>query len=126
MPPSKPRPSPETRPFLQWAMAALGAGATLAVIGVVTWEALQPSSPPVLKAWIASVSTTSMGHVAVVDVVNAGDETASGVTVEGVVDAETATVTLDYVPGNGRATAYLRFDADPRSAAVGVKGWSPP
>jgi len=107
-------------------MAALGAGVTLVVIGVVTWEALQPSSPAVLKAHIASVAATSSGHVAVVEVVNAGDETASSVMVEGVLGEETASATLDYVPGNGRASAYLRFDADPRSAAVAVKGWSEP
>jgi len=126
MPPRKPRPTSQTRPVLQWVMAALGAGVTLAVIGVVTWEALQPSSPAELNARIASVATTAIGHVAVVEVVNTGDETASGVMVEGVLGEETATATLDYVPGNGRATAWLRFDADPRSAAVTVKGWSEP
>jgi hypothetical protein len=39
---------------------------------------------------------------------------------------QTATATLDYVPGRGHATAYMRFDADPRAAVVTVKGWSAP
>ena len=46
--------------------------------------------------------------------------------IEGVLGDQTATASLDYVPGHGHAKAYLRFDADPRAAAVSVKGWSAP
>lgn len=114
------------RPVLQWVMAMAGAVVTLSAIGVVAWEALQPSSPPALSARIVAVETTAAGHVAVVRVQNDGDDTAAAVQIEGVLGDQTATASLDYVPRHGHAEAYLRFDADPRVATVSVKGWSAP
>ncbi|MFN3837400.1 MAG: hypothetical protein ACK4MI_06755 [Brevundimonas sp.] len=114
------------RPILQWVMAALGAGITAVAIGIVIWEALQPPAAPALSARIVAVQTTAAGQVATVRVRNDGDETAAAVDIEGVLGDQTATATLDYVPGHGHALAYLRFDADPRAAAVAVKGWSAP
>ena len=123
--PVKKKPVP-VRPVLQWAVAALGGLITLAVVAVVLWEAMQPSRPPALSARIVAVETTPAGHVAEVEVRNDGLDTAAAVDIEGVLGDQTATATLDYVPGQGHAKAYLRFDADPRAAAVSVKGWSAP
>ena len=123
--PVKKKPAP-VRPVLQWAVAALGGLITLAVVAVVLWEAMQPSRPPALSARIVAVETTPAGHVAEVEVRNDGLDTAAAVDIEGVLGDQTATATLDYVPGRGHAKAYLRFDADPRAAAVSVKGWSAP
>lgn len=116
----------EKRPVLQWVMAGLGGAVTLSAIGVMTWEGLQPSAPPVLKARIVEVQATAAGHVAMVRVTNDGDDTAAGVNIEAVLGDQTATATLDYVPGHGEAKAYVRFDADPRAAVVRVQGWSAP
>jgi len=121
----KPAPAP-TRPVLQWGMAAVGAVVTLTAIGIVVWEAVQPTAPPALSARIVATQATSAGQVATVRVQNDGDETAAAVDIEGVLGDQTATASLDYVPGHGHAVAYLRFDADPRAAAVSVKGWSAP
>ena len=114
------------RPVLQWVMAGVGAAVTLGAVGIVVWEALQPSSPPALSARSVAVQATAAGQVATVRVQNDGDDTAAAVDIEGVLGDQTATATLDYVPGHGHARAYLRFDADPRPAAVAVKGWSAP
>ena len=114
------------RPVLQWVMAGVGAAVTLGAVGIVVWEALQPPSPPALSARIVAVQSTAAGQVATVRVQNDGDDTAAAVDIEGVLGDQTATATLDYVPGHGHARAYLRFDADPRPAAVAVKGWSAP
>ena len=114
------------RPVLQWVMAGVGAAVTLGAVAIVVWEALQPSSPPALSARIVAVQSTAAGQVATVRVQNDGDDTAAAVDIEGVFGDQTATATLDYVPGHGHARAYLRFDADPRPAAVAVKGWSAP
>ena len=119
-------PPPSQRPLLQWLVAGLGAAVTLGVIGIVVWEALSPPSPPALTARIVGVSRTHLGEVAEVEVSNAGDDTASAVTLIGQTATETATVTLDYVPGHGQATAHLRFDQDAAVAAVSVSGWSEP
>ena len=107
-------------------MAALGGLVTAAVIGVVIWEAAQPASSPALSVYIETIEETTAGHVAVVKVVNDGDDTASAVEIEGVLGDETATATVDYVPGQGRARAFLRFDQNPRQVALAVKGWSAP
>ncbi len=107
-------------------MAILGGVVTAAITGVVIWEALQPAAPPALSARIVAIEATAAGHVAVIKVVNEGDDTASAVDIEGVLGAEQASATVDYVPGHGHAKAFLRFDADPRAASVTVKGWSAP
>lgn len=124
--PTKKKPAISTRPLLQWGMALLGAVITLTAIGIVVWEALQPTAPPALSARIVAVDVTAAGQVATVRVQNDGDDTAAAVDIEGVLGDQTATASLDYVPGHGHAKAYLRFDADPRAAAVSVKGWSAP
>ena len=120
------KPAASTRPLLQWGMALLGAVITLTAIGIVVWEALQPTAPPALSARIVAVDVTAAGQVATVRVQNDGDDTAAAVDIEGVLGDQTATASLDYVPGHGHAKAFLRFDADPRAAAVSVKGWSAP
>lgn len=124
--PTKKKPAASPRPLLQWSMALLGAVITLTAIGIVVWEALQPTAPPALSARIVAVDVTAAGQVATVRVQNDGDDTAAAVDIEGVLGDQTATASLDYVPGHGHAKAYLRFDADPRAAAVSVKGWSAP
>ncbi len=124
--PTKKKSAATTRPLLQWGMALLGAVITLTAIGIVVWEALQPTAPPALSARIVAVDVTAAGQVATVRVQNDGDDTAAAVDIEGVLGDQTATASLDYVPGHGHAKAFLRFDADPRAAAVSVKGWSAP
>ena len=124
--PTKKKSAATTRPLLQWGMALLGAVITLTAIGIVVWEALKPTAPPALSARIVAVDVTAAGQVATVRVQNDGDDTAAAVDIEGVLGDQTATASLDYVPGHGHAKAFLRFDADPRAAAVSVKGWSAP
>lgn len=115
------------RPLLQWGMAVLGGIVTLSVIGVVLWEAVQLPSPPDLQARIVEVRAAAGGYVAQVEVVNAGADTAAAVDLMGRLgDSPPSTATVDYVPGHGRATAWLRFDGDPRGATVEVIGWSEP
>ena len=107
-------------------MAALGGVITAAVICVVIWEAAQPAAAPALSVHIAQIEVTSSGHVAVVKVVNQGDDTASAVQIEGVLGEDTATATVDSVPGHGHAKAFLRFDQNPQQATFSVKGWAAP
>lgn len=127
MPARKPKPVPAPgHPVLQWAMATLGLTVTVGVVAAILWEAMLPDGPPALSARILHVETTPLGHVAEVQVTNAGLDTAAAVDIEGRVGSETATATLDYVPGRGHAVAWLRFDTDPRVAQVIVKGWSAP
>lgn len=126
-PPQKAKAAVESRPVLQWTMAAIGGVVTLAVIGVVVWEALQPSAPPVLRARIATVTPSAGGYLAEIEVSNSGRDTAAAVNVVGTVEgASPSTVTLDYVPARGHAKAWLHFDRDPAGASLAVVGWSEP
>lgn len=126
MPPKRKAAAGPDRPVLQWVMAGIGGLVTLAAVAIIVWEAAQPAVPPALAAHIVEVQSTPAGHVATIKVVNDGDETAAAVEIEGVLGDQTATASLDYVPGHGHAEAFLRFDADPRAATVSVKGWSAP
>lgn len=113
--------------MLQWAMAAIGGLVTLAVIGVVLWEALQPAAPPMLRARIVAVTPLAGGYMAEIEVSNTGRDTAAAVDVVGTLEgASPSTVTLDYVPARGRAKAWLYFDHEPARASLAVVGWSEP
>lgn len=128
MPPTlKAKAAVDNRPVLQWTMAALGGLVTLAVIGVVLWEALQPATPPMLRARITAVTPSAGGYLAEVEVSNMGRDTAAAVDVVGTLEgASPSTVTVDYVPAQGRAKAWLHFDRDPARASLAVVGWSEP
>lgn len=126
---SKTRPKAKVifRPTPQWAMAAVGGLVTVTVIGVVVWEALQPPSPPILDARIVDVQPMSGGYLAEVKITNDGADTAAAVDLLGRQgDGPPSTATVDYVPGHGHATAWLRFARNPQSATVEVVGWSQP
>ena len=117
----------ESRPVLQWAMAAIGGLVTLAVIGVVAWEAQQPAAPPVLRARMVAVTPSAGGYLAEIEVSNTGRDTAAAVDVVGTLEgASPSTVTLDYVPAQGRAKAWLHFDRDAARASLAIVGWSEP
>ena len=122
------RPIPDASPLTQWIVAAIGLVVTLGAVGLMVFELFQQQRPPTLIPRIVEVQATPAGYVAEVEVSNDGSDTAAGVELEGVQGPVTASATLDYVPGRGSATAFLRFPADPRTAppALSIKGWSAP
>jgi|GEM_PF-184893 len=116
------------RPVLQWIGAGLGMLVTLGAIGVILVEAMAPARPVAFSVAVREVRPTEGGWIAEVEVGNRGSTAAAGVTLEGMAGEQTAAATLDYVPGDGEATAFLRFPRDPRTAppVVVVTGWSEP
>jgi uncharacterized protein (TIGR02588 family) len=118
-------PSPE-HPLLQWIMAGLGLVLTLAAAGVIANEAVQPPSPPDLTAAVTAVRPATRGFVAEVEVRNLGRETAAAVQVQGRAGGETASASIDYVPGKGRTAVALVFPGDPAPVEARVTGWSEP
>lgn len=121
-------------PALEWVAAGVGALIALVVLGTVGWQALAGRDDPVplLAARIDTVTPAGPGQVATVIVTNASSRTAAGVHVEGVVDKggpgeETSSAVVDYVPGDGEATAALVFsDPAPGPIAVRVTGYEHP
>lgn len=113
--------------LLEWAMGILGGLVVLAVLAVITLEALQPQDPAHVVARLESVRPAGQTWLAQVEVRNLGRETAAAVEVEGRLGPEAARATLDYVPARGRERVVLVFGSDPRSGLdVSVKGWSEP
>lgn len=115
------------RPVLQWIAAGVGLLFTLTTGGILLREALQPSRPAVLTVRVEAVRRTATLRILDIVVENSGSETAAAVEVAGQAGEETASVTLDYVPGDGEAKASLAFPADsPDGAVLTVAGWSAP
>ena len=114
------------RPVLQWIMAGLGLLLTLTAAGIIVYEAMQPPSPPDLTAEVTAVRPASSGFVAEIEVRNLGRNTAAAVQVEGRSGGETASTTIDYVPGKGRTAVALAFPGAPAPVQARVTGWSEP
>lgn len=116
-----------SRPVLQWITAGLGLVITLTAGAVILCEALQPARPVALSIRIEDERLTSTSRILDIVVTNAGSETAAAVDVSGKIGDDTASVTLDYVPGDGETVASLAFPAATAGApAVSVVGWSAP
>ena len=114
------------RPVLQWIMAGLGLLLTLTAAGIIVYEAVQPPSPPDLTAEVTAVRSAAAGFVAEFEIRNEGRDTAAAVQVEGRSGGETASTTIDYVPGRGRTAVALAFPGAPAPVAARVTGWSEP
>jgi uncharacterized protein (TIGR02588 family) len=121
------RKSVAPRPVLQWITAGLGLVITLTASAVIMGEAVQPARPVALSIRIEDERLTSTSRILDIVVTNAGSETAAAVDVSGKVGDDVASVTLDYVPGDGKTAASLAFPAAAAGApAVSVVGWSAP
>jgi len=115
------------RPVLQWMTAGLGLVITLAAGAVILGEALQPSRPVALSICVKGERLTQTSRVLDIVVTNEGSETAAAVDIAGKVGDATASVTLDYVPGDGEADASLAFPVTAAGPPVlSVSGWSAP
>lgn len=107
-------------PALEWIAAGLGLVLSCGTIGFVLWEATQPVTPPSITLQAAGVERTAGGWLVEVEARNASLSTAAAVEVEGVLsrdgaDVETSSMTLDYLPGQGKRTGGLLFENDPRT-----------
>lgn len=116
------------RPVLQWIAAGLGLCVTLGAVAVILTEALQPVRPVSLSVTVDNVRQTGSTRIYEITVSNAGSQTAAGVEIVGEAGDETASVTLDYVPGDGEASAALALPLDPSSRVpvLSVAGWTAP
>lgn len=112
---------------LQGLCALIGLTATLVVVSVLGRSVLVDTRPPDLTVESEAFRKGAGGWIVEVMVVNGGDLTAAAVEIEGVAGDETASTTLDYVPGRGSKAAVLVFDGDERPRpTLRVLGWSSP
>jgi uncharacterized protein (TIGR02588 family) len=118
----------ERTPLLEWFAGGVGAALTLALLGVLGWDAYTQSEglPPEVKVSLQAVQPSAAGFVAEFAAVNLSPATAASVEVEGVLsrdgeEVERAQATLDYVPGHSEKGGGLFFREDPREGALELR-----
>lgn len=114
---------------LQIGMATLGAVLLLGSLGIVIEGALGPQSPAFVDVTETDRSVIGGRTRVQVEAVNRGDVTASAVTIQGTGPTDqSATATLDYVPGRSRKAATLTFAGDIGTAPLTLEatGWIDP
>lgn len=119
---------------LEWTVAALSALIVLAAMGTMLYEAISESeTPPQIEIAVEDVLEVAGGYLVAFQAYNHGETTAAGLVVEGTLKAgsetvETSSITLDYVPSEGRQRAGLFFSRDPDrfTLEINPKGYSHP
>ncbi len=114
---------------LQIGMATLGAVLLLGSLGIVIEGALGPQSPAFVDVTETDRAVIGGRTRVQVEAVNRGDVTASAVTIQGTAPTDqSATATLDYVPGRSRKAATLTFAGDIGTAPLTLEatGWIDP
>ena len=128
-----PKPAAPRPPALEWAAAGVGLLLIGLVLALLISQTAAPSGPPILRIARHAPGSNTAGHTVEVEIANDGAAAASAIVVEGVLRrqgavAETAEVTLDYVPARSTRKATLVFQADPTTGALElrVKGYVEP
>ncbi len=115
--------------ILQIIMATLGALLLLGSLGVVLHSAWGPQRPAFVEVVETGRARSGDRTLIQVEAINRGDRTAAAVTVEGASPAaQTASITLDYVPGRSRKPATLSFAGDLTGVPLTLEatGWVDP
>ena len=121
---AKPKP-----PLLEWIASAVGLILALGVMAVIARDAFNGSSemPPDIRITALRVQQIGAGWVVEFEARNASAVTAAQVAVEGrLPDGETATATIDYVPGRSARRGGLFFRREPRGAELRALGYQDP
>ncbi len=116
-------------PLLEWIASAIGLVLALAVMAAIARDAFNGSSEMTPDIRISAIGARQVGAGWVVEFEarNASPATAAQVAVEGrLPDGETATATIDYVPGRSTRRGGLFFSRDPRGAELRALGYQDP
>lgn len=115
-------------PLLEWIVSALGLLIVVSAIGVLLVQAVKgEESHADITTRVQGVDRVQSGWRVRIEAANIGDHAAAQVQIEGSGGGETASATLDYLPGHGRHEASLMFETDPRADLdVRAVGWMDP
>ncbi len=105
---------------LEWLAAGLGLILTVAMLGIVGWQASLEPDVRLPEIMVEVRDGTARGPIHVVSIIarNRSPATAANVVIEGALlkdgsVVERAQTTFDYVPGNSSRSGGLFFIADP-------------
>lgn len=109
--------------MLEWVAAAVGLMIALALLGILSREAIlgDGRGVPILAARAEAIEATPTGFVARIVVTNAAEQTAARVEIEGAAGGEVSSASVDYVPGHSQAEGGLLFSDDPRRTGLKVR-----
>jgi uncharacterized protein (TIGR02588 family) len=118
--------------WLEWSVFGVGAVLIAATVGYLGVQAARPGeNEPALTVTFGAPEPRAIGYAVPVEIRNTAAGAAEAVTVEaglelrqGGLAAETARITVEYVPGYGRRTARLEFRSDPRQGTLVVRSVS--
>jgi uncharacterized protein (TIGR02588 family) len=115
--------------WLEWTVFGVGTALILATVGYLGVQAARPGERgPALSVTFGAPERGAAGFVVPVEIHNASAGAAEGVTIEAALEmqrgglaAETARITIGYIPGYARRTARLQFGRDPREGRLVVR-----
>ncbi|CAN5223950.1 hypothetical protein BH20ACI1_BH20ACI1_02100 [soil metagenome] len=124
----------EDTPILEWIIAAIGLILVVGTIGFMMYKGLtSKDTPPNFTTKIERIEAVNSGYIVIFDLENIGEQTASGVNVEGELknggeSVETSGVTFDYAPSKSETKGGLFFKNDPKQFQIEIraKGYAEP
>ncbi len=128
------RERPKQTPVWEWIIAAVGLILVVAALGTTLYRAVtEESTPPILEISVEAIQPNANGYLVKFRVKNTGNQTASGLTIEGELkrgeeSAETSSATLAYAPANSRREGGLFFSKNPNEYKLEIraKGYEKP
>lgn len=119
---------------LEWVIGVLSTIAVVAMLGLLTYEAVtNRSDTPSFRFVVEGIDRTADGYYVTIRIRNTGDRVASAVEVEGALTrdgnvVETAEMTVDYIPSHSERGGGLVFRNDPAEAElrIEVRGYAAP
>ncbi len=124
----------DNTPVLEWIVAAIGLILVVGTIGFMLYEGLtSKNTPPDFTTEIERIDAVNAGFIVKFKLTNNGEQTASGVNVEGELknggeSVETSDVTFDYAPSKSETKGGLFFKNDPEQFQLEIraKGYAEP
>lgn len=121
-------------PLLEWIVAAFGLVLVVGTIGFMMNQAFTvKDTPPSFKANFERIDQVDSGYIVIFKVINEGEQTASGVEIEGELrrgaeSVEKSNVTIDYAPSKSELKGGLFFKNNPHEFQIEInaKGYTEP
>ncbi|HYO99483.1 MAG TPA: hypothetical protein VER76_04790 [Pyrinomonadaceae bacterium] len=111
--------------WVEWAVFAVGLALVLSALVYLVYEgATMGSDPPSLEVRLGTPQQRAHNFIVPVTVINHGDETAEGVTVEVLLESgdgrepERGELTVAFIPRRATREGWVAFQQDPRAARL--------
>ncbi len=119
---------------MEWIVAVIGLILVVGTIGFMMYKAFtSEDTPPNFTTEIERIDAVNSGYIVLFSLINAGEQTASGVNVEGELknggeSVETSSMTFDYAPSKSETKGGLFFKNDPKKFQIEIraKGYAEP